>query len=161
MSSLMDLTSLLTKCHAYTADLSTHDVLPPNQPAVYAFYDLLRFDHTTLIDHIDAFKTRHGRKLRMVEDDLPDRVHLSFRGNPDPFKGEAKKLCKDLAIDRAEAVAQSLALLSILNEPLYIGKTEAVRDRFRAHHDDHGFLFKMKDRYHRPAGEFLFFAYFC
>lgn len=156
----MDLTPLLSQCHAYTADISTHDLLPPNQPAVYAFYDLLRFDHNTLIDQIDAFKTRHGRKLRMIEDDLPERVHLSFRGNPDGFKGEGKRLCKELTPPQAEAVAKSLAFLSFLNEPLYIGKTESIRERFYAHHET-GFLYKMKERYRRSAAEFLLFSYFC
>jgi hypothetical protein len=156
----MDFTSMLASCHAYTADISTHDLLPPNQPAVYAFYDLLHFDHNTLIDQIDSFKTRHGRKLRMIEDDLPDRVHLSFRGNPDSFKGEGKRLCKDLTLPQAESVAKSLAFLSFLNEPLYIGKTESIRDRFYAHHGN-GFLYTMKERYKRPAGEFMLLAYFC
>lgn len=156
----MDLSALLTSCHAYTADISTFDLLPPGQPAVYAFFDLLQFEHATLIDQIDSFKTRHARKLRMIEDDLPDRVHLSFRGNPDPFKGEGKKLCKNLTTSQAEVVAKTLAFLSFLNEPLYVGKTETIRERFRAHHDS-GFLYKMKDRYQRPASEFLFFAFFC
>lgn len=156
----MDLTSMLMNCRVYSADISTHDLLPPDQPAIYAFYDLLQFDHTTLIDQIETFMTRHARKLRMIEDELPDRVHLSFRGNPDPFRGEGKKLCKDLNAQDAEAVAKALAFLSILNEPLYIGKTDAIRPRFYAHHDT-GFLYKMKDRYKRPPSEFLFFAYFC
>jgi hypothetical protein len=156
----MDMTNLLAQCHVYTADISTHDVLPPDQPAVYGFYDLLHFDHSTLLDQIDSFKTRHGRKLRMIEDDLPDFVRLSFRGNPDSFKGEGKKLCKDLTQPQAEAVAKSLAFLSFLNEPLYIGKTESIRERFYAHHDS-GFLYTMKERYKRPASEFLLFTYFC
>lgn len=156
----MDLSSLLADCRVYTADISTHDLLPPDQPALYAFYDLLRFDHATLVEQIDTFKTKHARKLRMVEDELPDRVSLSFRGNPDPFKGEGKKLCKGLSAAQAETVAKALAFLSFLNEPMYIGKTESLRDRFRAHHDT-GFLYKMKDRYRRPAAEFLLFAYLC
>jgi hypothetical protein len=158
----MDLSDLFKECRVYTADLSTCDLLPLKQPAVYAFYDLMRFSSTSLIDQIDAFKTKHGRNLRMEKDEMPDRVVLRFRGNnPASFKGQGKQSCKSFSSEQAEFVARALMFLSFINEPLYIGKAEDVRARFRQHHDEPGFLATMKTRYGRPAGEFMFFFFQC
>lgn len=156
----MDLSQALTSCRVFTADISSHDLLPQDQPAVYAFYDLLRFDHTTLIDQIDHFKTRHGRHLRMSKSELPDSIRLHFRGNPTSFKGAGKSLCKKMTQPDAEGFSKTLMFLSFVNEPLYIGKTDSIRDRFYAHHDN-GFLFSMKRDFKRPASEFAMFAYYC
>ena len=49
---------------------------------------------------------------------------------------------------------------SVMNEPMYVGKTKDLRTRFRAHHDN-GFLWEMKERFKRPPSEFVLFAFFC
>lgn len=158
----MDLSESFSTCRVYTADLSTCDLLPPKQPAVYAFYDLMRFSGSSLIDQIDSFKTKHGRALHMDTQHMPVYLALRFRGNnPSSFKGQGKKLCKAFTPQQADDAARSLMFLSFLNEPLYIGKAEDVRQRFRQHHDEPGFLAMMKAKFDRPAGEFLFFCYHC
>lgn len=50
--------------------------------------------------------------------------------------------------------------LSFLHEPLYIGKTNDIRVRFVAHHDN-DFLFKMKHKFKRSPDEFMLLVYQC
>lgn len=156
----MDLSNLIANCRAYTAEQSTIELLPKNQAAVYAFYDLLNFPSTTLIDSIDRFKTKHARRLTLRTEQLPFMVSLQLRGGSDRFKGEGRKLCSTLNGADAQEIRNQFLFLSFLNEPLYVGKTEDVRIRFSAHHDN-GFLFRMKDKHQRSPDEFLFFAFFC
>jgi hypothetical protein len=156
----MNLSDLLRECWVYTAEQSTLDLLPPKQPAVYAFYELFRFTEVSLIDEIDKYKTRYARTIALEMDDLPDRLHIKMRGNPERFKGEGLALCKRADAARLPGLCRTLMFLSLVNEPLYVGKTNDIRVRFRAHHDT-DFLFMMKERFKRSPDEFLLFAYFC
>lgn len=156
----MDLSDLLEKCHVYTAEQSTIELLPVKQAAVYAFYELFRFNQVNLIDEIDKYKTKYGRTIALEGHDLPHRLNIKMRGNPERFKGEGLALCKKIETSRLPDLCRALMFLSILNEPLYVGKTNNLRSRFRAHHDK-DFLFMMKDRYQRSPDEFLLFAFFC
>jgi len=155
--SAMDLSSLLQHCKVFTAGQTTIDLLP-EEPAVYAFYDLLEFDSTHLIDEIDSFCTKHAKTLRMNADNLPTSIRLQFRGEPDRFKGEGRKLCQGLDSAQASEVTSAIRFLSFLNEPLYVGKTDGLKTRFRQHHDT-GFLYRMKYDFKRSPDEFLLFAY--
>jgi hypothetical protein len=156
----MDLSHFLQDCRVYTAAQSSIELIPAKQAAVYAFYELLSFGTSSLIDSIDEFVTNNGRRVRLNEDDWPFSLNISFRGNPERFKGEGRALCQKLGIDETRALQQMLLFLSFLNEPLYIGKTEDLRTRFRAHHDT-GFLYEMKQKQRRSPNEFLMFAFFC
>jgi hypothetical protein len=69
-------------------------------------------------------------------------------------------LAQALTATELDEVRGELLFLSLLNEPLYIGKTEDIKVRFRAHHDN-GFLFKMKNEYNRPPQDFVLFSFFC
>ena len=128
--------------------------------AIYAFYDGLRFDADHLADSIDSHKTNYGREIQMNKENWPLDFVLTFRGNPERFKGEGLKLVNDLSDDESANIKNILHFLSILNEPLYIGKTNNLRTRFIAHHDT-GFLYKMKKEYKRPATEFVLLAFLC
>ncbi|HEV2293564.1 MAG TPA: GIY-YIG nuclease family protein [Tepidisphaeraceae bacterium] len=156
----MDLSSLFSQCRVYTAQRSTADLLPPKQPAVYAFYDLFRFAGTELADEVESFTVKHARKIRLDEGNFPDFINIKFRGNPSGFKGQGRKICAELDVAGSSDVARYLAFLSLVNEPLYVGKTTDLKTRFLAHHDK-DFLYFMKDKYGRPPEEFLFFAFFC
>jgi hypothetical protein len=68
-------------------------------------------------------------------------------------------LCKALPADQHQPIRELLLFLSFLNEPLYVGKTEDLRTRFRAHHDN-GFVWEMKETFRRPPNEFVLFAMF-
>lgn len=158
----MDLSGLLAQCHIYTAAQSTFELLPQSQPAVYAFYEALDFSRGHLVDEVDAIVTKHGKYITMDTAGWPFHLKVAFRGNPERFKGEGRKLSKELDAKDLPSVQQQLLFLSFLNEPLYIGKTEDIRTRFKAHHDN-GFLWKMKAdlQQPRPPNEFMLFAYFC
>ena len=158
----MDLCDHLKNCRVYGAEQSTYDLLP-RESAVYAFYDIFRFqgDNGHLIaNQIDTFKTKHGRRISVSDEELPFKISLRLRGNPDRFKGEGLRICKKLDIQKVPIISKSLAFLSVVNDPLYIGKTNNVKERFKAHHDN-GFLWKMKNQSSRSADEFLFFVYLC
>lgn len=154
------MSDLLKQCHVYTAVQSSIELVPPQQPAVYAFYELLAFESQSLMDDIDKHVTQHGRFVSLLQDDWPFMLNIKFRGNPERFRGEGRKLCEKLDSTQAAEVRDLVKFLSFLNEPLYIGKTEDLRVRFRAHHDK-DFLFEMKDKYKRPPNDFLLFAFFC
>lgn len=156
----MDLSDLFKNCRIYTAEQSTVDLLPVKQPAVYAFYDLFRFDHKSLIDDIDKYRTRHGRTIELMKEQLPDQFSIKLRGDPTRFKGEGKRLCESAKPERLPDLCRAIMSLSFLHEPLYIGKTNDIRVRFAAHHDNH-FLFKMKDKFKRSPDEFLLLVYQC
>ena len=156
----MDLSDLLRNCRTYSAEQSSAEQIPAERPAVYAFFDLFRFDHTKLADDIDRFKTLHARSTLLEEDGLPEKLHIRLRGNPERFKGEGKRLWDTSEPARQPEICRTLMFLSFLNEPLYIGKTNDMRTRFRAHHDN-GFLFDMKKRFKRSPDEFMLFVYFC
>ena len=156
----MDLTDLLQQCRVYTADQSTFELLPSKQPAVYAFYESFRFREDHLVDDIVTYKTKHARTVSLNTDNLPEHVNIKMRGNPDAFRGEGLTLCNKLDPARRPGICRSLMFLSLLNEPLYVGKTGDIKIRFRGHHDT-GFLFKMKDQFKRPPDEFLLFAFYC
>ena len=156
----MELKGYFEKCHLFWAVQSSIDLLPPHQPALYAFYDALNFQSGVLIDEIDKFVTVHGRSVALVQNQWPFQLSINFRGNPDRFRGQGRALAQDLNANDADEVRGELLFLSLLNEPLYIGKTENIRMRFRAHHDT-GFLFKMKTEYTRPPQDFVLFAFFC
>jgi hypothetical protein len=156
----MELSDLLTQCRVYTAEQSTIDLLPPKTPAIYAFYDLFRFACANVPDEIDKFKTQHARTIQLMHDDMPDRIAIKLRGNPNRFSGEGLRLWKQADAGRLTGICRSLMFLSLLNEPLYVGKTSDIKIRFRAHHDN-DFLFKMKDARKRSPDEFLFFVFYC
>src|SRR5262245_49423502 len=119
----MDFTDLLKDCRVYTAEQSTIDLLPPKQAAVYAFYELFRFNDVKLIDEIDRYKTRYARTVALDTDEMPARLHIKMRGNPERFKGEGLALCKKADANRLPGICRTLMFLSFLNEPLYVGKT--------------------------------------
>ncbi|SRR6266540_1922361 len=156
----MNLSDSLQNCRVYTAAQSSIELIPSKQAAVYAFYELLSFQDGKLIDGIDEFVTKNGRRVALREDEWPFQLSISFRGNPDRFKGEGRQLCNDLDPAKAPMVRQMLLFLSFLSEPLYIGKTEDLRIRFRQHHDT-GFLHEMKSKHKRSPNEFLLFAFMC
>jgi hypothetical protein len=156
----MNLSDLLDHCQVYTAAQSSIELIPSKQAAVYAFYELLSFSDGKLIDSIDEFVTHKGRRVALLEHEWPFRLSISFRGNPDRFKGEGRQLCTELDGGKVPTVRQMLLFLSFLNEPLYIGKTEDLRVRFRQHHDT-GFLHEMKSKFKRSPNEFLLFAFTC
>src|SRR5436309_248789 len=108
----MDFSALFSQCHAYTAIRSTLDLLPPKQPAVYAFYDLFHFSYSQLSDDVDSFKGKHARKMSFKEDGLPEFLHIRLRGNPTPFKGEGRTLCDGLDAVNSSNVSRLLAFLS-------------------------------------------------
>jgi hypothetical protein len=155
----MDLSDALSRFHLYTADQSSVEEMPLRQPAVYAFYDAFRFDKAPLVDAIDAFGTKHARTIQIDKTRLPYSLELRFRGSPRRLKGEGLRLCKRLSSPDRQDVQSALLVLSIVNEPLYIGKTDDLRKRFIGHHDS-DFLFKMKNDYRRSPDEFLLLAYF-
>jgi hypothetical protein len=156
----MDLSTQFANCHAFTAQRSTLDLLPPKQAAVYAFYDLFRFSEVQLADDVDSFKGRHAREMSFKKHGLPEFLHIQLRGNPISFKGEGRRLCDSLDAGGAKDVCGLLAFLSFMNEPLYVGKADNVKNRFSAHHDT-GFIYKMKTDFKRMPEEFLFFAFYC
>lgn len=157
----MDLSAHLQQCHVFSAAQSSSDRLPSGQAAVYAFYEALDFSKGPLVDEIENYVTKHGRNLSMENEDWPFAVKLKFRGNPARFKGDGLKLVKGItAPDVLSQISQQLLFLSVLGEPLYIGKTEDIKVRFVAHHEN-GFLWKMKDRFQRPPSEFVLLAYYC
>jgi len=158
----MDLSNFLNQCHVYTAAQSTFELLPIQQSAVYAFYEALDFSGGPLMDEVDALVTKHGRCVTMDETGWPFHLKVAFRGNPSRFKGEGRILSRDLDTSFLPSIREQLLFLSFLNEPLYIGKTEDIRTRFKAHHDN-GFLFERKADLlmPRPPNEFILFAYFC
>ena len=158
----MDFSRFLTQCHVYTAAQSTFELLPQSQPAVYAFYEALDFSRGQLVDEVDAVVTKNGRFVTMDKTGWPFHLKVAFRGNPERFKGEGRKLSQALDTAALPIVREQLHFLSFLNEPLYIGKTEDIRTRFKAHHDN-GFLWKMKAdlQQPRPPNEFILFAFFC
>jgi hypothetical protein len=156
----MDLSQLVGNCHVYKAVQSTCELLPSKQAAVYAFYEAFDFSGGELIDRIDSFVTKNGRFVSLDKSEWPFSLRLRMRGNPERFKGEGRKLCEALDAQGKADVARFTVFLSILSEPLYIGKTEDLRVRFRAHHDN-GFLWEMKDRFKRPPEEFVLLACFC
>lgn len=150
-----DLTDLFKRCHCHTASSTTLDLLPPNQPAVYAFYDAFRFYDVGLPAAVDTFATRHARVIRLDDSSLPESVRLILRGTPKRFAARTYlRPFKDQT--KLESLLELTYFLSILNEPRYIGETKNVRDRFETHHDS-DFLFKMKRDYNRPPSDFLFF----
>lgn len=161
----MDLSDLLTNCKVFTAEQSSVDAVE-RKPAVYGFFDLLRFKPASLPDDIDAFRTKHARivKLQSRAPDntpfLPEHIRIQFRGDPGRFKGEGLQLARALDADGLSEVSRLVMFLSFLNEPLYIGKTVDMRKRFMEHHDN-GFLHFMKESRQRHPGEFLLFAFFC
>jgi len=157
---MIDLSDLLGQCRVFTAEQSTSDALPAQQPAIYAFFDLFRFSTDNLIDDVVRFKTRHARKHRLTLDEWPEYLRIRLRGDPTPFVGQGKDLCRSLSPPDCEEMARYLLFLSLLNEPLYVGKTEDIKARFVAHHST-GFLFHMKDVHKRSPDEFLFFACYC
>jgi len=106
------------------------ELLPASQAAVYVFYEALDFPTGSLADGIDAFVTKHGRFVSMNQEGWPFDLSLRFRGNPNRFRGEGLKLSKELSLEALPAVQEQLLFLSILGEPLYIGKTENIRKRF-------------------------------
>ncbi len=156
----MNLSDLLAQCRVYTAEQSTYDLLPPGQPAVYAFYELFRFTAAGLVDDIVRYKTKYARTTLLDDQDLPERLSIRLRGNPDPFRGKGLELCKKAPADRLPELTRTLMFLSFLNEPLYVGKTNDIKERFYGHHSS-DFLFKMKERYKRSPDEFLMFCFFC
>ncbi len=156
----MDLSQLFTRCHVFTAAQSTSELLPTSQAAVYAFYEAFDFSRGPLVDEIDSFVTKNGRYVSIDKGAWPFHLKLQFRGNPERFKGEGLKQSKELDAASIPAVREQLHFLSFLGEPLYVGKTEDIRKRFVAHHDN-GFLWRMKAEFGRPPNEFLLFAYYC
>jgi len=156
----MEISKLLQNCRVYTAVQTTTELLPQKQPAIYAFYEALDFSRGELPNEVDAFVTKNGRFVAMRQDNWPFDLRITFRGNPDRFKGEGLRLSKELNQADLPSVREHLLFLSFFNEPLYIGKTEDLKVRFRAHNDN-GFLWKMKNEFQRPPGEFVLMAYFC
>lgn len=155
----MDLSKLFRDCHAYSAVQSSAELLPKDQAAVYAFYEALDFSRGSLIDEIDTFVTKYGREVSLNKGRWPFQLDLNFRGNPSRFRGKGRELCQQLPADQHQPIRELLLFLSFLNEPLYVGKTEDLRTRFRAHHDN-GFLWSMKEAHKRPPNEFVLFAMF-
>jgi hypothetical protein len=161
----VELSDLLTNCRIFTAEQSSVGAID-SKPAVYAFYDLLRFTAEKLADEIDAFKTKHARNMKLVlhghdgNSTLPNHALLQFRGDPTRFKGEGLQLVQKMGNDKLADVSRFLMFLSFLNEPLYLGKTSDMRARFMAHHDK-DFLYFMKDTHGRHPGEFLLFVFYC
>jgi hypothetical protein len=161
----MELSDLLSNCKVFTAEQSSVDAIE-RKPAVYAFYDLLRFNSSALRDDIDAFKTKHARVIKLVQRThdgtpfLPDHVRIQFRGDPTRFKGEGLQLALACGPDELSDISRFVMFLSFVNEPLYIGKTTDMRKRFVEHHDK-DFLHFMKESRQRHPGEFLLFAFFC
>lgn len=156
----MDLSHLLKQCHVLTAVQSSAELLPTNQPAVYAFYEALDFSRGSLIDEIDSYVTKNGRHVALKQDEWPFSLQIGFRGNPSRFRGEGRALCQALPKPQHQPLQQLLLFLSFLSEPLYVGKTEDIKVRFRAHHDN-GFLWKMKESFKRPPNEFVILAFFA
>ena len=151
---------MFNACHVFTAAQSTSELLPNSQSAVYAFYEALDFSRGPLVDEIDSFVTKNGRYVSMDQAAWPFHLKLQFRGNPKRFKGEGRKLSKELKPALIPMVREQLHFLSFLGEPLYVGKTEDLRKRFVAHHEN-GFLSRMKAEFKRPPNEFVMFAYYC
>lgn len=152
----MDLSGFLTQCGCFSADQTTIDYLPSDQPAVYAFFDSFRFPSIKIADHIDEFATTYARTIELETDEIPNYLKIKLRGNKTRFKGKGLKLAKGTDATTMENLLPVMAFLSIFNEPLYIGETNDVKLRFRAHHDT-GFLFRMKTHLGRPPGSFVFF----
>lgn len=160
----MDLTDLFATCKAVTAEQSNADLLE-DKSAVYAFYDLLYFKDSEMIDAIDAFVTKHGRVLELrtsteTESYLPEHVRIHLRGNPLRFKGKGRQAVEGLPAVDLPLLSRMLMFLSFYNEPLYIGETKHLKTRFIQHHDS-GFLYAMKKDFKRPPGEFFLFAFYC
>lgn len=153
----MDLSPFLKNCHCYSADQSTSDLLPSDQPAVYAFYDAIRLTGKKPADAIDSYATKRARSIALDLTGLPDQIALRLRGTSERFKGKGKRFVEGLSDDKLEAFYNTLHFLSILSEPLYVGETEDVKTRFIAHHDK-DFLRRMKLKGRSP-GEFVFFYY--
>ncbi len=109
---------------------------------------------------LHVLQVLQGLICRVIWQGWPFSLRLKFRGNPERFKGEGLRLAKDLSPNDAPKLTQELLFLSVLGEPLYIGKTEDIKVRFVAHHEN-GFLFKMKEQFKRPPSEFVLLAYFC
>ena len=154
----MDLSSFLSDCRCYSADQSTADLLPTDQPAVYAFYEAFRLSGDKPADAIDDFATKRARNIQLDLSGLPDQIALRFRGTSKRFKGKGKQYVSSLDQPQLETFYNTLHFLSILSEPLYVGETEDVKTRFIAHHDK-DFLQRMKAK-GRPPGEFVFFYSF-
>lgn len=155
----MDLSHLFKSCHVFSAAQSTSELLPNDQSAVYAFYEALDFSRGPLTDEVDCFVAQNGRHVSMDVGEWPFHLKLKFRGNPERFKGEGRRLALELDAGALPGVRTQLHFLSFLGEPLYIGKTENIRKRFLAHHDN-GFLWKMKADFNRPPNDFVMFAYY-
>jgi hypothetical protein len=155
----MDVSDLLTQCHTFTAEQSSIEQVPMNQAALYTFYDLLRFDHTRLPDELDRFITKHGRHVELSDSAMPKELGIKLRGKPARFRGEGLRLWEQLKLADGPSLTRSLLLLSLVGEPLYVGKTGDLRQRFRAHHDS-GFLYRMKADFERSPDEFLLFAFY-
>ena len=161
----MELSDLLSFCRVFTAEQSSVNAID-NEPAVYAFYDLLRFTADKLPEEIDAFKVKHARNMKLVlhghdgHPCLPDHIVIQFRGDPTRFKGEGLQLVQGMGSNDLAEVSRLAMFLSFLNEPLYLGKTNDMRKRFMAHHDK-DFLFFMKETRKRQPGEFLLFVFYC
>jgi hypothetical protein len=64
---------------------------------------------------------------------------------------------QQLKVDQLRDVSRLVMFLSFVNEPLYIGKTNHMRSRFRMHHDK-DFLYYMKSDYQRDPSEFMLFV---
>jgi len=156
----MELKGYFEKCHLFWAVQSSVDLLPPTQSAIYAFYDALYFSRGKLIDEIDTFVTHHGRHIALTKSEWPFSLSLKFRGNPERFRGQGRELAEKLDPGDHRSVSETLLFLSFLNEPLYIGKTDNIRTRFRAHHDN-GFLFSMKAEFKRSPDEFVILVFYC
>ena len=155
----MNLSGLFKNCHVFSATQSASELLPHNQAAVYAFYEALDFSRGSMIDEVDCFVAKNGRHISMELTEWPFHLKLKFRGNPERFKGEGRRLASELAPELLPEVRNQLHFLSFIGEPLYIGKTENIRKRFLAHHDN-GFLWKMKADFARPPNDFVMFAYY-
>jgi len=162
----VDLSDLLPDCRVLTAEQSSVDRID-NRAAVYAFYDLFRFNAATLRDDIDRFKVKYARTLALRTEEpkkgetyLPEHFRVYLRGDPERFKGEGLRLATAFDYTQLESVSRLLLFLSFFNEPLYIGKTGNMHKRFLAHHDK-DFLYSMKRDYHRDPGEFLLFIFYC
>lgn len=153
----MDLTTHLQQCRVFSAAQSSIELVPQTS-GIYAFYEALDFSRGKLIDEIDSYVTKHGKHVSLKTEQWPFILSLLFRGNPTRFKGEGRALCEKLDAASSSNLQNLLLFLSILSEPLYIGKTDDLRVRFRAHHDN-GFLFRMKEEFKRSPNEFVYFAY--
>lgn len=152
----MNLCDMLKDCGCFSADQTTIDYLPSGQTGVYAFYDAFRFTPGKLPDEIDEFAMSNARCITLDCGEMPNAARIKFRGTADRFKGKGLQRCKALPKEQEDGMAPMLAFLSILSEPLYIGETTDIKERFRAHHDS-GFLFKMKKEGRAPSSFIFFF----